>query len=283
MSGGRSICRARLCDGVSPVRVSMRIGQPHLGDRRLEIAGDVDGKRLQRRDVEGVKRRACSGRAPARAPLPPAPTGSAGSRRASCRRRSARRAARSARPGLGEQVELMRPRLPAAAFEPAQERLRKERFGARRHGPKVGRAAQGRKSRGIRLSPPAGLACAHISAKGTDSPLPACGERVRPSAEQAERSGGGEGAVPEEALGPNRRAFFGNAPSPSPASQACRLRRPSPRRRGEAKSASFSIAETHAGSAMTRKPGTGSPRSSRVETRSKRTGVRPAAAAVARR
>ena len=52
----------------------------------------------------------------------------------------------------------MRPRLPAAAFEPAQERLRKEGFGVGRHGPKVGRAAQGRKSRGIRLSPLAGRA-----------------------------------------------------------------------------------------------------------------------------
>ena len=29
--------------------------QPHLGDRRLQIARDVDGERLQRRDVEGVE------------------------------------------------------------------------------------------------------------------------------------------------------------------------------------------------------------------------------------
>ena len=28
--------------------------QPHLGDRLSQVAGDVDGKRLQRRDVEGV-------------------------------------------------------------------------------------------------------------------------------------------------------------------------------------------------------------------------------------
>ena len=29
-------------------------GEAHLGDRRLEVARDVDGERLQRRDVERV-------------------------------------------------------------------------------------------------------------------------------------------------------------------------------------------------------------------------------------
>ena len=29
--------------------------QPHLGDRRFEVARDVDGERLQRRDIEGVQ------------------------------------------------------------------------------------------------------------------------------------------------------------------------------------------------------------------------------------
>jgi hypothetical protein len=30
-------------------------GQFHLGDRPLQIAGDVDGERLERRDVQGVE------------------------------------------------------------------------------------------------------------------------------------------------------------------------------------------------------------------------------------
>ncbi len=128
--------------------------QAHLGDRRLEIAGDVDRKGLQRRDVEGVQAAPLAG--PQGAALRQLRQGrqEAGQRLAGAGRRDEERGATG--PGLGEEVELMRPRLPAAAFEPAQERLRKERFGARRHGPKVGRAAQGRKSRGIRLSPPAG-------------------------------------------------------------------------------------------------------------------------------
>ena len=36
--------------------------QPHLGDRRLQIARDVDRERLQRRDVEGVAGRRCASR-----------------------------------------------------------------------------------------------------------------------------------------------------------------------------------------------------------------------------
>ena len=31
-------------------------GQPHLAHRGFEIAGDVGGKRLERRNIEGVKR-----------------------------------------------------------------------------------------------------------------------------------------------------------------------------------------------------------------------------------
>ena len=117
---------------------------------------------------------------------------------------------------------------------------RPERGTASRPGPVFGRMTQ--KPRRPNTSRPA------------HSPLPACGERVRPSAETsgAKRSGG-EGAVPEEALGFPPRLLC-TAPSPSPASQACRLRkpgvpglrtkertsgrpevrRPSPRRRGEA-------------------------------------------------
>ena len=74
---------------VSPVRSSTRIGEPHLGDRRPEVAADVGGERLQRRDVEGVQ--------PRRRARPRARSGSAGSRPASCRRRSARSAASRAR------------------------------------------------------------------------------------------------------------------------------------------------------------------------------------------
>ena len=61
------------------------------------------------------------------------------------------------------------------------------------------------------------------------------GRGFRPAAETsgAKRSGG-EGAMPEEALGPDRRTFLVSAPSPSPAAQACCLRQPSPRMRGEA-------------------------------------------------
>ena len=43
-----------LVSGVSPVRVSMRDRQPHLADRLAEVALDVDGERLERRDVERV-------------------------------------------------------------------------------------------------------------------------------------------------------------------------------------------------------------------------------------
>ena len=59
--------------------------QVHLGEGRGEVAADVGGERLQRRDVEGVEaRRRARGRAR---------RGWAGSRRASCRRRSGRRGA----------------------------------------------------------------------------------------------------------------------------------------------------------------------------------------------
>ena len=43
-------CRA----GVSPVRVSIVTGSPISSDRLAEIALDVDGERLERRDVERV-------------------------------------------------------------------------------------------------------------------------------------------------------------------------------------------------------------------------------------
>ena len=99
---GRAGCRAASASGagacaseVSPVRVSSRTWQADLGDRLLEVAGDIDGERLQRRDVEGVDAAAGAARWPAGARE--ARRGSAGSRRASCRRRSARSAASSGR------------------------------------------------------------------------------------------------------------------------------------------------------------------------------------------
>ncbi len=77
--------------------------QTHFGDRRFEIARDVDRERLQRRDVERVQaaeRAGCFGRwrrvwpAPRRHAVPHStPPASAESPRASCRRRSARSAA----------------------------------------------------------------------------------------------------------------------------------------------------------------------------------------------
>ena len=62
-------------------------GQAHLLDRRGQVARDVDRQRLQRRDVEGVQPLGRGARGAGR-------PGSAGSRPASCRRRSARSAAR---------------------------------------------------------------------------------------------------------------------------------------------------------------------------------------------
>ncbi len=81
-------------------------GEPHLGDRRLQVARDIDRQRFQRRDVEGVEAAralhgasggndAALGRAERRAP-----PRSAGTRPGSCRRRSARSAAPSGHPGL---------------------------------------------------------------------------------------------------------------------------------------------------------------------------------------
>ena len=119
---------------MSPVRVSMRIGSRHLGDRRFQVARDIDRERLQRRDVERVQPAfaadvAAGGDEAARPGLAAlagrvcgaarsAPPGSAKIRPASCRRRSARSAAPSGRPAPSPEVELMRARRPAAAGEP---------------------------------------------------------------------------------------------------------------------------------------------------------------------
>ena len=75
-------------------------GEPHLRDRRLEVAMDVDGERLQRRDVERVRpdQRRAGLRHLALRSRRRDRRGSAGSRRASSRRRSARSAAPIFRP-----------------------------------------------------------------------------------------------------------------------------------------------------------------------------------------
>src|SRR6476619_1228306 len=54
-----------------------------------------------------------------------------------------------------------------------------------------------------------------------------------------------KGASPEEALGPNRRASFVTAPSPSPASQACCLRQPSPRKQAGRGEPAFLVGKVH--------------------------------------
>ena len=164
--------------------------QAHLGDRRLEVARDVDRERLERRDVErvqpalaaqiaagGDERRvaglpscanasvtACArclsvpsplwgrdGRGVIRIAATPSPALPQGGRersvvarahRVRCaqlhqrRQKSRQRLAgagrrdqqhRAAGPRLGQQLELMRARRPAAAREPARERLRQRR------------------------------------------------------------------------------------------------------------------------------------------------------------
>ena len=121
MSGGLSFWRWRLWSGVSPVRVSRRTAQAHLGDRLLRGCG-----RCRRRAPSAARRRACGcrGRRPARCrrPLGGGRPGSAGSRRASCRRRSARSGGSSGRARLLEQLDLVRPRRPAARGEPVRKR-----------------------------------------------------------------------------------------------------------------------------------------------------------------
>ena len=142
MSGGSRRWRWRLRHrrvagaGLDPDR------QPHLGDRRLEIARDVDRQRLQRRDVERVQAAACAGccgrwrrvlAAPSRrvslnstsvgrkpASVLPAPVGAISSAERSVAR-------------LRQQLQLMRARRPAARGEPAREDVRQaDRWRARR-------------------------------------------------------------------------------------------------------------------------------------------------------
>ena len=92
--------------------------QPHFGDRRFQIARDIDGERLERRNVERVQAALAAHAAadgdqllscPACRSAQPltrrsAPPGSAEIRRASCRRRSARSAAPNGRRALWPKV-----------------------------------------------------------------------------------------------------------------------------------------------------------------------------------
>ena len=105
--------------------------QAHLADRLAEIALDVDGQRLQRRDVERVDaatalRRACAsaGRQDRSA--------SAGSRPASCRRRSARSAAPTCPPAPWPAA---RPGGRAATSRAPRTISRTVRAGSRRRSP----------------------------------------------------------------------------------------------------------------------------------------------------
>ena len=96
--------------------------QLHLADRLAEIALDVDGQRLERRDVERVD-------AAMRLPGPPLrPRGERGQRRQEAGQRLAgagRRDQQHRLAGLGlrQQIDLMGARRPAALHEPFQEWL----------------------------------------------------------------------------------------------------------------------------------------------------------------
>ncbi len=143
--GGRRIAGARLDTD----------RQGHLGDRLLEVARDIDGERLQGRDVESVEttvapqamsdgaQLAGGGRLPQ--PLRAAFTQihqcwqEAGQRLAAAGRRDQQHGAPRAR--HGQQLELMGARLPSAARKPACERygqhLRRRRRFENGHGQKL--------------------------------------------------------------------------------------------------------------------------------------------------
>ena len=118
--------------------------QPHFGDRRFEIARDIDGQRLQRRNVERVQaRRRGARRGRWRSSFPrlrsaiaaqlcergdAAPLNSTKARQKSRQRLAAAgrrdQQHRAAGLRLGQKLQLMRARRPAAAGEPARKRLR---------------------------------------------------------------------------------------------------------------------------------------------------------------
>ncbi len=125
--------------GVAGARLD-REPQRQVGGGDAQVALDVDGQRLERRDVERVQPLARSIAAPRR--RRPARRGSAGNRPASCRRRSARSAARPRRP--------VRQRATGAgAGEAASRAPRTSRRSARAASPVLRRRRErGAKSRG---------------------------------------------------------------------------------------------------------------------------------------
>src|SRR5262249_17899670 len=96
-------------------------GQAHLLDRRSKVARDIDGKRLERRDVECIDCRPCTSlRSNATAREIDKARQETGERLASAGGRNEKRVA--ALGDLCEQFELMGMRVPAARAEPAGER-----------------------------------------------------------------------------------------------------------------------------------------------------------------
>ena len=110
--------------------------EAHLAHRDFQVAGDVDRQCLQRRDVKGVQalraakltagrneaaRRGCRFVKLHQRRQKPGERLAAAGRRDQQRRAPAR--------SLGQQFELMRPRRPAAAGEPAREQVRQQRRG----------------------------------------------------------------------------------------------------------------------------------------------------------
>ena len=140
--------------------------QAHLVDRLGEVALDIDGQRLQRRDVERVDA------APGFAGLALRPIGQIGQRRHEAGQRLAGAGRRDqqhrfSRLRLGQQLDLMRARRPAALREPSYELVRQDRgrrsqvgFGLElaRHASEVARGAFRRQAKsgtkGDRLSSP---------------------------------------------------------------------------------------------------------------------------------
>ena len=131
--GGRRVAGARLDAD----------RQPHLGDRRFQVARDIDGQRLERRDVERVQTalaaHPAAGGDELALLLPRSRSDERGERNGTAaqlhqaRQKSGERLAaagrrdqqhRAAGARLGQQFELVRARRPAAAGEPARERFR---------------------------------------------------------------------------------------------------------------------------------------------------------------
>ena len=97
-----------------------RYGQAHLRDGLHQVALDIDGKCLQRRDVERMN--ACESRTRRDLAAP----GEIGQRRQEAGERLARAGRRNqqrafARLGAGQQLQLMRARLPALFRKPTDE------------------------------------------------------------------------------------------------------------------------------------------------------------------